>query len=223
MHDLPRLYINLVAEYDWLIAVEFGQVDDGHPRENWSGVSEDFGYLHIGPAERSPAIGFKVKDLSRFDPEAEHVSRIWDEPLFDAPQLGLQAACAGEIVVATRSLYGTERSSLNRLFFEDASSKRGQEALLAWTACLQSGDSMAHFALGYTLFELGRYREAYRHLRFYAGISPAHPWNHCWYGRAAAEIGETAEARAAYGRAIELTEAGADETAAPQLLAALGR
>ncbi len=32
---------------------------------------------------------------------------------------------------------------------------------------------MAHFALGYTLYELGRYHEAYRHLRYYAQIAPA--------------------------------------------------
>lgn len=80
---------------------------------------------------------------------------------------------------------------------------------------------MAHFGLGYTLLELGRDREAYRHLRYYAEIAPAHPWNHCWFGKAAAAIGEVEEARSAYLRAIELTEAGGDETDAPELLAEL--
>lgn len=218
---LPRLYINLVAEYDWLIAVEFGRVDDGQPSENWAGVNERFGYLHLGPADRSPAVGFKVLGFAGFDPEAEEVQRIWDVPLFDAPQLGLRAASAGEIVLATRGLYGTARPSLNRGLFDDAAGRDGPEALAAWTGCLQAGDAMAHFALGYTLYELGRFREAYRHLRYYAETAPAMPWNHCWFGRAAEAIGELGEARAAYERAIELTEAGAEETDAPELLAAL--
>lgn len=214
----PRLYISLVAEYDWLTAVEFGRVDDGQPRENWAGVGESFGYLHLGPADRAAAIGFKVTDFSSFDPEDAAVRRIWDEPLFDAPQLGLRAASAGEVVVAARSLYGTERPSLNRLLFNQAVEKSGPQALDAWTACLQSGDSMAHFALGYTLLEIGRFHEAYRHLRYYAEIAPAHPWSLRWFGRAAEAIGEAAEARAAYERAIELSAAGAEETDAPELL-----
>lgn len=49
---------------------------------------------------------------------------------------------------------------------------------------------MAHFALGYTLYELERYHEAYRHLRYYAQIAPAAPWNWCWFGKAAAAVGE---------------------------------
>ena len=81
---------------------------------------------------------------------------------------------------------------------------------------------MAHFALGYTLYEEGRPHEAYRHLRYYVGIAPAQPWNHVWLGKAAAAIGELDEARAAYERAIELTADGGMETDAPSLLAELG-
>src|ERR1700735_542506 len=79
---------------------------------------------------------------------------------------------------------------------------------------------MAHFGLGYTLYDLGRYRESYRHLRYYAGLGPAAPWNWCWLGKAAEAIGELGEARAAYLRAIELSAA-PDDTAAPELLASL--
>jgi Flp pilus assembly protein TadD len=82
---------------------------------------------------------------------------------------------------------------------------------------------MAQFALGYTLYEEGRFHEAYRHLRYYAEIAPAHPWNHVWLGKAAEAIGELAEARDAYELAIALSEAGADETEAAELLAALER
>ena len=66
---------------------------------------------------------------------------------------------------------------------------------------------MAHFALGYTLYDLGRFHEAYRHLRYYAELAPAGSWNWCWYGKAAQAIGEIDEARAAYRRAIELERA----------------
>ena len=31
---------------------------------------------------------------------------------------------------------------------------------------------MAHFGLGYTLYDLGRFQEAYRHLRHYTEIAP---------------------------------------------------
>lgn len=221
-HPLPRLYISVAADYDWLTAIEFGHVDDGQPSENWAGVCDEFRYLHLGPADRSPAIGFKVLGISDFDPEDEEVREIWDEPHFDAPQLGLRDVAAGEIVVATKSLYGTQRRSLNRQIFDDAVDLSGPQALAAWTACLQAGDCMAHFALGYTLLEFGRNHEAYRHLRYYAEIAPAMPWSHCWLGRAAAAIGELGEARAAYERAIELTAAGGPETDAPKLLENMG-
>jgi len=218
---LPRLYISLLANRDWLTAIEFGQVDDGQPSERWADVGDGFSFLHLGPAGRSPAIGFRLIGLAAFDPDAEEVEAIWGKPHFDAPQLGLRDVAAGEIVVAARTLYGTERCSLNRQIFDDATGMSGPQALAAWTACLQAGDCMAHFALGYTLLDLGRSREAYRHLRYYAEIAPSQPWNHCWLGRAAEAIGEVEEARVAYRRAIELTAAGAPKTDAPELLAKL--
>lgn len=217
---VPRLYISHEPALDWLSAIEFGRVDDGQRPESWNVVSLQFAYLHLGDAEHGGAIGFRVQRFSGFDPEADEVARIWGEPRFDAPQLGLLDASAGEIVLAARGLYG-ERPSLNRLYFNDAVTRGGPAALRTWLACLQSGDAMAHFALGYTLFEEGRFHEAYRHLRYYVGIAPAHPWTHVWFGKAAAAIGEIGEARGAYERAIELTEAGADETDAPELLAEL--
>jgi Flp pilus assembly protein TadD len=80
---------------------------------------------------------------------------------------------------------------------------------------------MAHFALGYTHYELAHYHDAYRHLRHYAELAPAQPWVWAWYAKAAAAIGETAEARDACNRALELTEAGSDETDAADLLESL--
>lgn len=215
---LPRIYLSHLADADWLIGVEFGRVDDGQADELWEGVSERFGFLRSAPG--GPVVGFKVLDFSEFDAEDPEVAAIWDQPHFEVPLLGLPDSSAGEIVLAARALLGG-RNTVNRDYFSAAIAAQHadpEEALWLWLACLQAGDSMAHFALGYTLYELGRHREAYRHLRYYAQISPAAAWNWCWLGKAAEAIGELAEARAAYERAIELDE---DETDAPELLAAL--
>ena len=149
---------------------------------------------------------------------------IWDAPRFHVPQLGLPDSPAGEIVMAVRALLG-ERSSFNRvLFAQAANADDPEQALALWLACLTCGDAMAHFGLGCTLYELGRFREAYRHLRYYATIAPSHPWNRCWYGKAAEAIGELAEARMAYERTIALDDSDDDAGAdAGERLAELGR
>ena len=49
----PRLYLNFVTELEWLIALEFGRVDDAQPPENWRGVSDSFGFLCEGPGGRA--------------------------------------------------------------------------------------------------------------------------------------------------------------------------
>lgn len=214
----PRLYLNFIAESDWLIALEFGRVDDAQPPGNWRGVSESFGFLHDGPD--GPELGFKILNFSKFDAEEPGVAEIWDGPTFDAPVLGLLNSNAGEIALAARSLFGNQ-SSVNRQFFSAATGVEGEEALGYWLACLQSGDAMAHFGLGYTLHELGRYPEAYRHLRHYTEIAPNGSWNWCWLGMAARDVGETAEARVAFNRAIELEGEGDQETNARELLAEL--
>jgi tetratricopeptide (TPR) repeat protein len=222
MTPLPRLYLSVDPDLDYLSALEFGRVDDGQPEERWAPVSARFAYLHAGDRDHAPPVGFKVRGYSEFDPEDDAIARIWEPPRFHAPQLGLPAASAGEIVLAARRLYGST-VSVNRAVFNDATGRGGPAALHAWLACLQSGDPMAHFALGYTLYEEGRFHEAYRHLRYYVEIAPAQSWNHVWLGKAAEAIGEPGEARAAYERAIELPAAGAEETDAPELLAGLER
>lgn len=218
--NLPRLWINRDVGADWLIALEFGRVDDGQPRERWREVAEECRFLHVGPADRSPAVGFRIDRFSELDLSEDRLSDLWEEPLFNSPQLGLAAASAGEIATAARGPF-RRRSTLNRIYFHAATGMQGVEAVRAWTLCLESGDLMASFALGYTLYELGDFHAAYRHLRYYAEIAPAMPWTHVWYGKAAEAIGETGEAVAAYERAMELTDAGAVETDAPGLLANL--
>ena len=204
--ELPRLYVNKIASLDWLVALEFGRVDDGQPPESWRQVGDQFAYL----VDHDSAVGFRVIRFSEFDPE---LMPIWDGPRFHAPQLGLTDSPAGEISLAAQVLLG-ERASFNRVLFQQATrADDPQRAFSLWLACLTCGDPMAHFGLGYTLYELGRFREAYRHLRYYATIAPEHPWNWCWYGKAAEAIGELGEARKAYERTIALDDsddAGAD-------------
>ena len=40
---IVALALGLAAALAWLIALEFGRVDEGQPPENWEGVSEKFG------------------------------------------------------------------------------------------------------------------------------------------------------------------------------------
>lgn len=211
----PRLYLNHIANRDWLIALEYGRVDDGQPPENWRGVSEAFGFLHDRP--HGPVVGFKILRFSAFDGQDEEVREIWAAPRFDAPVLGLTAVTAGEIVLAVRALFGGH-SSINRQFFDAAVDAEDEDALGLWLACLQAGDSMAHFGLGCSLYELGRFQEAYRHLRHYTEIAPWGSWNWCWLGKAAQAVGETAEARTAYRRAIELEPVDGQATDSRELL-----
>jgi tetratricopeptide (TPR) repeat protein len=212
------LYLNHIAELDWLIALEFGRVDDAQPRDHWRGVSESFGFLCESPG--GAEVGFKVLDFSAFDPDEPEVAEIWDGPRFDAPVLGLRGVSAGEIILAARALFGPH-SSINRAYFSAAIDADADEALGLWLACLQAGDPMAHFGLGYMLYDLGRYREACRHLRHYTEIAPCGAWNWCWLGKAAEAVGETGEARVAYERALELEREDGEETDAAELLGRL--
>lgn len=211
----PILYLSRDLDLDYLSALEVGRVSDGQPPACWQPLDEDFAFYRPPRARRMR--GFHVKGFRGFDPEKPGLEKIWSGPRFAAPLLGLSVASAGEIVVAARAHFGDE-PSINRVYFDAATCLGGEEALGAWRCCLEAGDPMAHFALGYTLFELGRHREAYRHLRHYAEIAPHSSWNWCWLGRGAAAIGETDEARRAFRRAIELSSQGDDETDAPELL-----
>lgn len=211
----PRLFLNRIAELDWLIALEFGRVDEGQPPECWRGVSEQFGYLQDSPGGR--VVGFKVLDFSRFDAEDPALLAIWSGPRFDVPALGLVDVTAGDVVVSARAFLG-DASTINRAHLDSAIDAEGERAVALWSACLQAGDSMAHYGLGIALHGVGEYHHAYRHLRHYTEIAPRCSWAWCWYGRAAAALGEHAEARVAWRHAIALEDEGEEATDARELL-----
>ena len=185
----PRLYINNIPELDRLNALEYGWVDDGQPSERWRVIADQVAFFHPDP--EGPARGFAIRAWADFDIEDCEAEEIWTGPTFDVPTFGLASSSLGEIALAARSLLGVDET-INRTYFHAAAGESGEAALRLWLACLEAGDSMAHFGLCYTLFELGRVHEAYRHLRHYAELAPAHPWTWCWYGKAAMEIGELA-------------------------------
>jgi tetratricopeptide (TPR) repeat protein len=214
----PQLYLNHDADFDWLIAVEYGAADDDQPDEYRKVVSDSFAYLLDRPGGR--AIGFTVKGFSAFDPEDARLSEAWEGPRFDAPQLGLRNASAGEIAVAAGHFFKGD-SSVNRWHFDRAVGSSGKEAEFHWRATLQAGDAMAHYGLGYTLVELGRAEEARAHLEEYTRAVPENAWAWCWLGRACEEMGEPERARAAYEKALELEAGSEDETDAAELLEGL--
>lgn len=198
---LPRLYVSLERDGGTLRALEFGRIDDGQPEGTWQQLADDLG-LMLDAADRRP-VGFAVTDLSAYDPDDAAHAPFWEGPRFDVPQLGLRGASINETAVATRALYG-DGPSLNRELFGAAIGEGGDAARAAWLACLQAGDPMAHFALGYSLLELGRHHEAYRHLRHYTEISPALAWNWVYRARAAQALGHLDEARHCLRRGVAL-------------------
>jgi tetratricopeptide (TPR) repeat protein len=219
--ERPTLYLSRDINEDWLSAYEFGVVDDGQPAENWLGLSEQVGFLMASPF--GPVIGFCVKEFSELDLDDEDHEAMWNGPRFDVPVLGLRDVCAADICLAAQA-YLDDEPTVNRAFFHAAmDADNPEEALKLWRVCLECGDLMAHYALGYTLCDMGRHREAYNHLRAYTEIVPSNAWAWCWLGHACGGLGELGEARSAYRRAIELEEDGSEETDAAERLEELGQ
>lgn len=191
----PVLYINRDLEYDWLIAVEFGRVVDGQPDDHFRPVGQDFAYCLDGPD--GEIVGFGVGSMTTFD--VETVPELWGGPHFDAPLLGLRDVPAAAAVLAAQA-HLLDEPTLNRTLFGLATNAEAEQAVALWRQCLECGDSMARYGLGYTLVELGRPREAYGHLREYVEACPTNGWAWCWLGRAHEALGEPTDARAAYER-----------------------
>ncbi len=217
MKSLP-LYVNRDHHYDWLIALEFGRVLDGQPSDHMLPVGDQAVFVLDGPG--GEIVGFSVVRLKEFDASAEEYEGLWSGPRFDAPLFGLRDVHAGAVILAAQASL-LDESTVNRCYFQMAIGEEPDEAVSSWRICLESGDSMAHYGLGYTLLESDQPREAYRHLRAYVEIARWNAWAWCWLGRACMELGDHDEARDAFKRAIALEEAGGDETDADELLAKL--
>ena len=180
-------------------------------------MTEDIGLLHDGPD--GPVVGFQVKRFFHLSGLLGEPAELRDGPRFDVPLLGLADSTVGQIMLAADALF-EGRSSLNRRLFRTAAAAEGVEAANLWLSCLETGDGMANFGLGYTLLELGYAHDAYRYLRHYTELAPCLAWAWCYRGRAAAALGDLVEARMAYRRAIAF-EKDDDPTTARELLAAL--
>lgn len=213
----PRLIISRDVGYDYFSAIEFGSVDDGQPAGAWRVIEEQVGFLF----EKDRCIGFRVEGFSAFDPNLAAFEALWAGPRFDVPQLGLRDVAAGDICVAGFVVYADE-PTLNRCYFGQAVAAGGEdkhaEAANLWRCCLEAGDAMAHYGLGYALYDLEDFRGAYRHLRAYTEVTPSNAWAWSWLGRACIALGEHDEARTVLETAMKLEAGGGDQTDAPELL-----
>lgn len=212
----PVLHLSYAAALDWLECPPFGTVMDRQGPDRWVGVDETFGWFLDAPVGQ--VVGFKVHDFSTFD--ADEFPEIFDGPRFDVPALGLRDVSAGEIVLAAKPFLDGD-DTIDRVYFDAAMGEEGQKALDFWLWSLQAGNGMAHYGAGYTLLDLGRNHEAYRHLRAYTELVPLDPWAWAYRAKAAAALGERDEAVTCCERALELEKETGEETDADELLETL--
>lgn len=214
--DKP-LQITVDRHSDYLLAIEFGEICDGKADSEYGALSDDVAWVLREPG--GEVIGFIAKGLDRFEPEA--IEELWSGPRFDAPQLGLRRARAGEVALSALATFADTSTTDALAFHAAVEHDAGTEKLEAWRVCLGTGNLKAHFALGYTLCEQGQFQAGYRHLRYYTELAPRNAWAFNWLGQACVGLGEVGEARAAFERAVELEEAGSFETDAFERLRAL--
>jgi hypothetical protein len=217
------LHLSVNVTDDWLEAIEFGSVVDGRPPSQLVELSADVRY--VLRSARGPVSGFTVHKFTKLDID-DLGGLAFDGPRFSVPLLGLDEATLGEVVLAARARF--EVSTADVCFFMLALASAEDEGDLEgaaghWLSCVESGDMRGHFGLGYTLYDLGRHREAYSHLRRYTELAPHNSWSWLWLGRAAEAVGELDEARSAYRRAIRREREGSFRTDAPERLRELER
>lgn len=228
--DKP-LKLTVDRHMDWLIAIEFGRVIDGKGEAEYVRISDDFRYVLSEPD--GYLVGFVVDAFECLDPD--EVDGIWegvrvedpsvfDVPArFDVPVLGLEAASAGVIATLAAVVFAGISTADAEVFHWAVDEERsGEEKVMRWRHCLAAGELKAHFGLGYSLCEVGRFREAYGHLRRYTELVPLNSWAWCWFADACVGCGEIEEARDAYQEAVRLERLGSFETSAEERLAALG-
>jgi hypothetical protein len=217
------LHLSVNVTDDWLEAVEFGAVVDGRPGAQLVELSPDVRY--VLRSARGPVVGFTVHKYAKLDVDTLD-GLAFEGPRFSVPLLGMDEATLGEVVLAARARFDV--STADVCFFMLALSCAEDEGDLEaaaghWLSCIEAGDMRGHFGLGYTLYDLGRHREAYGHLRRYTELAAHNSWSWLWLGRAAEAVGELEEARNAYRRAIRREREGSFRTDAPERLRELER
>lgn len=225
----PALFISYDRDRDLLVALEYGRTEDGQPPDSWRPLGGSSGVIVARHVERCGRrvrhVGFAVAGASRLDLDDPALAAAWRGPRYDAPQLALRDASCGEIATAALAATDLERPSFDRYALDAAYAhlweEEHEQALFHAELALQAGNAEAHFAIGRALLELGREDEAYARLRHYTDIAPHDAWNQRWLGVAAEAIGNLAEARGAYERALALAGPEDETLDAAELLAEL--
>src|SRR3954453_22365680 len=196
------LHVSVNVTDDWLEAVEFGAVVDARPSSQRIEISPDVRF--VLRSARGPISGFTVHRFSTLDVDDLGDSAFGD-PRFSVPLLGMDSASIGEVILAARARF--EVSTADVCFFMLALACAEDEGDLEaaaghWLSCVESGDMRGLFGLGYTLYDLQRYVEAYPPLRRYTELAAHNSWAWLWLGRTCEALGELEEAADAYRAAV---------------------
>lgn len=120
------LFIDNIPSLDRLIALDYGQVDDGWPPEDFHHIAQ--GVWWHNDIESDEPLGFVTLHLSELDLEDPETRALWTSEAYDVPLFGLTGATIAEIISATRAKLG-KRPTLNRVFFDRATASSGREAV----------------------------------------------------------------------------------------------
>jgi tetratricopeptide (TPR) repeat protein len=199
--------------------LERGYVDDGLEPGRKLEICEHVSL--ILDVDRRRCAGFIFGKLSVFDFEAPASSVVWSGPRFDVPALGVEQGTVGLVAATARLVLGELRTPDRVVFDAAVRTEDSIEALTLWEACLDEGNELARYALGYTLLALGRAREAHEQLKRYSSLVRRNAWAWCYLGQACEQLEDWEGAEYAYRQALESTDAGSFDTDADERLAAL--
>ena len=217
------LHLSVNITDDWIEAIEYGAVVDGRPASQRIELSVD-ARLVLRTA-RGPVAGFTVHNYSTID--LDDLGPVaFEGPKFHVPLMGVERAAIGEIILAARARFDVSTADVCFFTLALASAEEDGDLDAAaghWLSCVEAGDMRGMFGLGYTLFDLERFHDAYGYLRRYTELAPHNSWSWLWLGRAAEAVGELDEAKSAYRRAIRREREGSFRTDAPERLRELER
>lgn len=213
------LFVSNAPDRDILFVYERGYVEDGLEDERKVEICSDVWLMLDLDGRR--CIGFIFGRLSEFDFEAPENAAVWTGPRFDVPVLDVEQGTVGLIAATARLVLGDLRTPDRVLFDAAVRSRDSEEALALWEACLAEGNELARYAIGYTLLELDRPREAHEQLKRYSALVRHNAWAWCYLGQACEQLADWEGAEYAYGQAVRATAGGSYETDAPDLLSSL--